>query len=582
MQYSELISFFKDRLLELFHKDSLDSYRVRYHNTLSILKELRSLIEGWQNKNIKRAETLQYCIKEVIGIIDQDEVFDFSICSKKRFIEILRQYSNELNEVNSKKDRQPSLRGTHLVYLLNKYISINQSNYLKSLWDKIESTIFDTGDFSDNDFIPVVSKLDRIITSLSREILNSGYSKREAFLCTQSYAKKDNSIETFRGYREKLSGSSLKDYRVILKLYIVGATDAVFSDFRSEIHPDLLNEYGRSNPLYLKYISKATNRRFYIVDSHVADAQSAIREAKLRLYGELDAIHIGISKMNVTIDTQAIVIERHNDKEDFISFQPTQFVLDGIFPQDIAIANKYRTLLKNIKINSSIDESVKVRIDGALRHLRIANSDSEIEQRFINYWIALEFIFSSPLIEENTYLRLKSNLTNILSACYVERNLRHLEAILYAKGILTEGDRISAHNIDSLIDRQTNVLLKFRLKKFKSRLFTESEKRKGYIQNHRANLEAHLSRIYHLRNELIHEAGINQDIEDLTSNLKYYLIFLLNQMIIYFSSVSSNSSHKPISIDEFFYEYQMIVDNISEDWSLTKMRNVPYQKELFL
>lgn len=582
MQYSELIPFFKDRMVELFHKDSLDSYRVRYHNTLSILKELRALIEGWQNKNIKRAETLQYCIEEVIETINQDIVFDFSICSKSRFVEILHQFANEIKDANTKKDRQPSLKGTHLIYLLNKYISVNQTNYLRELWNKIESTIFSVGDFSDNDFMPIITDLDKVITSLSREILNRGYSKREAFMCTQSYAKQDNSIEAFRTYREKLSGASLKDYKVVLRLYVAGASDAVLSDFHSEIQPDILNEYGRSKHQFLKFISKATNRRFFIVDSHVADAQSAIRKAKLSLYSELDAIHIGISKMNVTIDSQAIVIEKNEDREDFITLQSTQFVLDGVFPQDIAIANKYRTLLRNIKLNSSIDESVKIRIDGALRHLRIANSDNEIEQRFINYWIALEFIFSSPLIEENTYLRLKSNLTNILSACYVERNLQHLESILYTKGDLSTDDKISEYNIDNLIDSQTSILMKFRLKKFKSRLFTQSDKRKAYINNHRDNLEAHLSRIYHLRNELIHEAGINQDIEDLTSNLKYYLIFLLNQMIVYFSSVSPNRIRKKVSIDEFFYEYQMIVDNISEDWSLQKMRKVPYQKELFL
>lgn len=583
MQYSELIPYFKDRLTELFHKDSLDSYRVRHHNTLSILKELRALVEEWQNKNIKRPETVQYCIEEVVGIISQDDVFDFSICSKTRFIEILKQFSNELKDVNSKKDKQPSLRSTHLIYLLNKYISQNNANYIVSLWNSIESILFNSGSFDEKDFMLKVGNLDILIVSLSREILNRGYSKWEAFMCTQRYASKDNSYEEFCAFRQKLQGSSLKNFRVILRLYIVGATNPVFSDFHSEIQPDILNDYGRKTPIYLKFISPATNRRFYIVDSIVADAQSAIMEAKLKLFGELDAIHIGINKMRVAIDTQAIVIEKHTDKDDSISLRPTQFMLDGKFPQDVSISNKYCTLLRNIKINQAIDESVKIRIDGALRHLRIANADSEIEQRFINYWIALEFIFSSPLIEENTYYRLKTNLTNILSVCYVERNLEYLETILRTKGELSNEESINEHNIDSLINRQTSILMKFRLKKFKSRLFTHSDKRKEYIQNHRNNLEAHLSRIYHMRNVLIHEAGINQDIEGLTSNLKYYLIFLLNQMIIYFSSLPSNSRcGSKVSIDEFFYEYQMMMDNIAEDWDLAKMRNVPFQKDLII
>lgn len=582
MEYKEFIPFFKDRLTELFHKDSLDSYRVRYHNTLSVLKELRNLIEGWQNKNIKRAETLQYCITEVIGTVNQDTVFDFSICSKTRFIEILRQFSNELNDINSKKDRQPSLKGTHLIYLINKYISLNQTKYLTSLWDSIENILFKQGNFPDEELITHLDGLDKIIMSLAREILNRGYSKSAVFFWAQKYIKEDESIKAFNEFRSLLSGSSLKEYTVILQLYILDAPDATFSDFHSEIDAGILNDFRRKDPVYLKFISKAQNRRFYIAKSNVTDAQSAIRNAKIKLFGELDAIHIGISKMNVSIYQKAIVIEHRANNGDYVTMYPTQFVLDGTFPQNIAISNKYRQLLKNIKANPIIDDSVKIRLDGALRHLRIANSDSEIEQRFINYWIALEFIFSSPLIEENTYLRLKINLTNILSACYVARNLRHLELILKTKGILNEADHIDETNIGTLINNTSGLLIKYRLMKFKARLFTHSDKRKLYLQNHRNNLEAHLSRIYHLRNELIHEAGINQDIEDLTSNLKYYLTFLLNQMIVYFSDLPTTKKRRNIKIDEFFYEYQMIIDNIAEDWSLDKMKQVQYNDELLV
>ena len=294
-------------------------------------------------------------------------------------------------------------------------------------------------------------------------------------------------------------------------------------------------------------------------------------------------LHLGMSKMDVSIGPQAIVIEKHNDKDDFVTFQSTLFIFDGALPQEVAISNRYRSKLLTIKRNPAIDESVKVRIYGALRHLRIAHTDSEIEQRFINYWIALEFIFSSPLIEENTYARLKLNLTNILLACYAERNCQHLENILKKKGNLNREESLNSTNIDRLIGEQTNILMKYRLTQFKSNLLTQTERRKKYLQRHRENLEAHLSRIYHLRNELIHEAGINQNIEDLTSNLMYYLIFLLNQMIGFFSSISPDQdSLRKVTIDEFFYEYQLILDNIYSDFTLERMRNVPYQKDLFL
>ena len=53
-------------------------------------------------------------------------------------------------------------------------------------------------------------------------------------------------------------------------------------------------------------------------------------------------------------------------------------------------------------------------------------------------------------------------------------------------------------------------------------------------------------------------------------------------MIMYFSSLPSKSSESKVTIDEFFYEYQMMMDNIAEDWDLEKMRNVPFQKDLII
>lgn len=576
MLYIELIPFFKERLKELFHKDSLDSYRVRHHNTLSVIKELRSLIIGWQNKNIKQAQTVQYCVDEVKDAINKDEVFDFSVCSKKQFLLVLEEYEKYLQ---SKKERNAS-ENSKLIFLLNKFIETNQSNYLTNLWNKIQETLYQEGSLEENLFIPEISKLESLIVSLAREILNRGHSKKIAFLITNKYTTEGNTLEEFVKFRSMLEGSSSKTFKVIFSLFIQNTPDPVISNFLSELNIDSIDNFIGNKARLNNFISSAPNRRFFVVELENTDPYLAIKDAKNQLFGELDAINIGMWRMKVTIDDSALVIESPGKDDQTISFHPTQFIFDGTYPQDIATANKYRTLLQKIRSNPLIDESVKVRLDSALRHLRIANTDSEIEQRFINYWIALEFIFSSPLIEENTFNRLKINLTNILSACYVERNLRYLEKILRQKHFLRSNEKINSENIQNLIDTQTNILLKYRLSKFKSRLFGHSDKRENYIKFHRKNLESHLSRIYHLRNELIHEAAINHSIEDLTSNLKYYLVFLLNQMITYFVSVQDTGLKQKIKIDDFFYEYQLIMDNFEESWSLEKMRNVPYHNDL--
>lgn len=82
MKHTELQSYFKERVIELFHKNTLDSYRVRSHNAFSLLKELKELIIGWKRNRIKQFETVQLCIQETKDSISQDECLDFSFTAK--------------------------------------------------------------------------------------------------------------------------------------------------------------------------------------------------------------------------------------------------------------------------------------------------------------------------------------------------------------------------------------------------------------------------------------------------------------------------------------------------------------------
>src|SRR5690606_17154671 len=96
-------------------------------------------------------------------------------------------------------------------------------------------------------------------------------------------------------------------------------------------------------------------------------------------------------------------------------------------------------------------------------------------------------------------------------------------------------------------------LLSLRARKLKSHLFNSAEKRKKYILEHKNNLKWHLGRMYRLRNELIHDAGLFENIENITSNLKYYLTFIINKLIEYYADVQPKpNSDKKIMMDDFF------------------------------
>lgn len=104
-----------------------------------------------------------------------------------------------------------------------------------------------------------------------------------------------------------------------------------------------------------------------------------------------------------------------------------------------------------------------------------------------------------------------------------------------------------------------------------------SESVKNYLKAHKTNLEQHLARIYRLRNELIHEAAIKQDIANVTSNLRSYLVFILNQLVSYFS----DDSHNFLSLNmlQFQLMYESFLNLIEKYHSIKYIMDVPLANE---
>lgn len=204
----------------------------------------------------------------------------------------------------------------------------------------------------------------------------------------------------------------------------------------------------------------------------------------------------------------------------------------------------------------------------------MANDSNDIELRFVNYWIALEFIFSSPISNENTFVRIKKHLVNILCYSYIARNTRYLDGLLHKDGVLS-ADKSLIGMTDaewgSLIDNITDTNTQYRLCQMKSHLHSKNDIEK-YIAIHKQNLEWHITRIYRMRNELIHEAALKQDIEGATSNLRFYLVFVLNQLINYFHTVSM-----PVSINNFFHDFENKTNIIWENKDRNYVLNAEYE-----
>lgn len=131
MSKEDIQEYFKLRMVEALHKDTLDSFRVRTNNVISILHELSQILDGWLEGNIKRLETVDFCIKEAKELINKDECIVFSFLNKQVLMEELDSYIANSRQ----KKNEADIAGTkQLLFLIDTIYSSNNLIYLKKMY----------------------------------------------------------------------------------------------------------------------------------------------------------------------------------------------------------------------------------------------------------------------------------------------------------------------------------------------------------------------------------------------------------------------------------------------------------------
>lgn len=138
MKKEDFQEFFKQRMSEIMHKDTLDSYRVRANNAHTILKELSYVMEGWIAGNIKRFETVELCVDETISLVEKDNCLVFTNYTKELFVKDLKEY---IGESRNKKDLPLIEKTNKMIYLVNECLTANEGVFLSQLIEKIEEQV---------------------------------------------------------------------------------------------------------------------------------------------------------------------------------------------------------------------------------------------------------------------------------------------------------------------------------------------------------------------------------------------------------------------------------------------------------
>jgi len=573
MKKEDFQEFFKLRMTEILHKDTLDSYRVKANNVMSLLIEFRGVLENWTLGNIKNYQTVSYCLEECTDLIKKDTCLDFSFYDKDLFIEEISIYDKE-----QRADKNILVSATmKLKTYVEMCISINKTIYLKRLLDEIRKQLFFEGTIDDTNFSPTLREFDAYVSSFACELLRKGFSKKYLYSFFKYFKQNKYRIpfsEAFDKMCSTLVFGEKKRYTVVFKLNFPHdvSTDTTITDFpnlKASIDESMKNSIIKE----IGYKEEGDRIRFYIMEIDALDSAMAARLCHDELSTIFD-FNLNTFK-SVEVPSTALTFCPRDGIDGYNVKLEKVFILDrgdmGMSEDEHSLYEK----LKSIEQNPIISQDVKDRIIAAIRHLRIGDCQSEIEQQFINYWIALEFIFASSLSKESTFERIKKFFIEISQACYIKRNILYLNIWLIKTHRIQEDEYYWEKNdVNEFINSIDNILLKYRLLNMKSHL-RNGESIKKYLAQHRKNLEQHITRIYRLRNELIHEAAIKQDIANVTSNLRSYLVFVLNQLIFYFNS--SNYDMKSREMMQFFLTYESALKINSKYSDINKIIKTPLE-----
>ena len=289
-----------------------------------------------------------------------------------------------------------------------------------------------------------------------------------------------------------------------------------------------------SNDKCKQYFQDNSQHLLFLLTIESVDYYSALLKARNKLMRGLDILHLGYSNERFLLIEDCLLIgEQHPEKA---SVNSTSYRIDGLYRSKKTLYNFVSKRFSEINQEKVAPESMNKILSG-IRYLRTGSESSEIENRFLNYWIGLEYIFSTSDASQYTIGRLREYFKNCHALIYLKRNLtefhRDIKKMSLDKHILTYSDDLSylkeRTSYEIVIANSPSPLMAQRARYFLDRLDAPDSLR-GTIERHKQNVEWNLTRIYRIRNEIVHNAAVKSNIVTITSHLRYYLTFILNSI----------------------------------------------------
>lgn len=552
---NESVKYFFNRSFEVLHRRTFDSYRLMLNNPYIIFEELHVSLEKYKKKKIKHFDpTITEIGVECIELINSNHLKDlikFDPFSKSQILELLN--NSCIKQKNDNRIRSLMLMAKSVISQ-NKDFKGTIINRLKLLLNNHDETNW--------------QEINALTGWLYSQLVFMGFSRYFIELrlrkCGDLIFKGGKTIDDAFDEFNKWFSNKEEEYSVYFKVKKNPAQKLKFTSSLISEKTKLLKVLEDSPHLSTKFKEKDSDETFLQLKIESHDFWAAIHQAYQIVSESLEINALHNSDNKLLIESQAVAV--HNKSNKFRADTIIQ-TIDGFYEHNEKEFERFVSNLK--KIDSS---TAKEKILSAIRFYKLGTEAVELEHKILNYWIGFEQLFSAVDSKEDSINRMKTFFTSLNLSYYFQRRVSYLIAALKRNNITYKGKEIDQSifkltDFDSSLLSGKNPLLMNRLIMYFE--FNKDKEIRKYIEVHNKRLNQHLTRIYRVRNELVHEGKTTLQLNLIVGHLRHYLLFSIEQIT---NEISENENVE--IMDDALVYYENLMERIRNCKNLSEILSI--------
>ena len=574
-------SFFIEKTNELLHRNTQDTYRLRLHNPTSLIRELVSVCGDLVSNKLKNYDYAYSLINETSRILSTNHSLKFENISEEYFHNLLQK---------SKKD------DLHTVINAGRIVLKDNINYSNSLFKSIMKRILKKNHTSSLPFNEM-KEFNLLLHYFYIELVSTGYSRFYLYRFTRTilFGYKEKTFNEKMLILKSLFSREPENYEVIFGLespkmslnsiqILDSNVERVDKQIRTQINIKASEEVSN-------FLNRKHNELLIRIRLKSLDYYRALDLARNEILRVLDILHISYSSMQISIMNEVCVIGENDPSKSKIF--NNKFRIEGYYYNNKHLYKEIFDRYTKLTSNPDVSTDAKNKITSGLRFLRLGTDAKDLGNKLLNYWIGLEFLFSKYEADTYTIGRLKTYFKRCHGIIHFKRNINDFHKAIARFGL---SESIQNYNDDHkyllkettyelIISRSNSQLMIYRAK-FYLELLKDSKKLRGVLERHQQNLEWNLTRIYRIRNEIVHNAELKNDIAPIVGHLRYYLTFILNGVIQFFNDHSIDIDNDgELTIDDYFISNEIKLSSLERkkgQLNFNELLNIENPMEIIL